>query len=278
MCRLTLSVHMLIKNEDRFIWYAVNSVLPFADKILIFDTGSRDATLKIIDCFKDDRLEYKKRSIKSPADISKLRQEQIEKTKSDWFWVVDGDEIYPEALSREIISLISSEEDDELEGIVVGRYDLLGDIYHYQDDSAGTYDLFNKRGHFALRLINKKNIPGLYVKGIYPYEGYYDRKGIEIIHHSANKFRFTQGKLFHAMYLSRSSLGLSLIDTYHRDKQKIERGKRFSKDTVYPEVFNFSHPACVPTVTNKRSFLYEILALFITPVKIIKRLVWKMIG
>ena len=40
--------HTLVMNEDRFIWYAVMSVIDYVDKILIFDTGSTDGTVRII--------------------------------------------------------------------------------------------------------------------------------------------------------------------------------------------------------------------------------------
>ena len=40
MSDILLTVHMVVKNEDRFIWYALNSVLPYVDKVIIFYTGS----------------------------------------------------------------------------------------------------------------------------------------------------------------------------------------------------------------------------------------------
>ena len=40
--------HTLVKNEERYIWYAVMSVIDWVDKILIWDTGSTDKTVEII--------------------------------------------------------------------------------------------------------------------------------------------------------------------------------------------------------------------------------------
>lgn len=270
-----LTVHMVVKNEDRFIWYALNSVLPYAYKIIIFDTGSTDKTIEIIKSFKDERIRFQSKAVKDAKDIGRLRQQQIKETETSWFWVVDGDEIYPSSLCEEIVEAVKNEKMN-LEGIVVGRYDLLGDIYHYQDETVGVYELFGKRGHNVLRLMNKNKIPGLHVEGIYPYEGYYDKNGIEIIHHDANEFQFTNGKLFHAMYVQRSTLGSNLSDTFYRNKWKIEFGKRVQDNALIPEVFHQPHPVFVPDSYQRRSVLYEIAACFITPIKIIKRKLWRL--
>ena len=38
----------LVRNEERYIWFAAMSVIEHVDKILIWDTGSDDATVMII--------------------------------------------------------------------------------------------------------------------------------------------------------------------------------------------------------------------------------------
>jgi glycosyltransferase involved in cell wall biosynthesis len=45
---MQLTVHCLIKNEENFIFYAIKSVVDFVDKIIIFDTGSTDKTVAIV--------------------------------------------------------------------------------------------------------------------------------------------------------------------------------------------------------------------------------------
>lgn len=261
---------MVVKNEDRFIWYAISSVLPYVKKLLICDTGSSDDTLKIIRSFKDKKIFLSERTISNTTDMAKLRDEQLKNTATDWFWIVDGDEIYSRSLCQEILVIVKND-GINLEGIVVRRYDLLGDIYHYQSGSVGSYNLFGKTGHFVLRLINKRNVSALHVEGKYPHEGYYDKYGREITTHLLEKFKFTEGKLFHAMYLTRSSKGSNLSDTYHRNKWKIELGQKLTQNMNFPEVFNSEKPKFIPQVTNKRSFLYEVGAYIITPVKMFKR-------
>lgn len=270
MSEIPVTVHMVVKNEDRFIWYCVMSVLPYVKKIFISDTGSTDNTINIINKIDGDKIVLLHENVSSPQDISLIRQKQLDKTLTDWVWIVDGDEVYSQRLIDEIDNIIKVN-GSSLEGIVVGRYDLLGDIFHYQDNSAGVYDLFGKKGHFALRLMNRKNIPGLHVEGIYPYEGYYDKKRTEIIHHPSHKFIFTHNKLFHAMYLQRSSKGTELSDTFQRTKYKIETGIQIPIKDI-PEVFFQKHPADVADVTKKRQFSYEVAASIITPFKKLKRI------
>lgn len=274
MVNTPLTAHMVVRNEDRFIWYAINSILPYVEKIIITDTGSTDMTMKIIKSIKSDKITLKSVKIKSVEEISAIRNDQISITATNWFWIVDGDEIYTNKLCEEVIMMLKTT-GNKYEGIVIGRYDLIGDIYHYQTESVGAYDLFERKGHIVLRLINKAKIPGLHVQGVYPYEGYYDEDGIEIIHHNKLRFRITQGKMFHAMYLPRSTRGAVLFDTYHRNKWKIEKGIPKWESIPIPEVFYKTHPFFGKVILKKRSVIYELLASLFTPVKLLKRKLWK---
>lgn len=272
--KTNLTAHIVVKNDDQFIWYALQSILPFVQTILITDTGSSDNTEKIINYFKSSKIIFQKIKITQRTEMTKIRQHQIDETKTDWFWVVDGDEVYPDFVCKEIFSIID-QRGEKLEGIIVGRFDLLGDIYHFQDETVGAYSLFGRSGHFVLRLVNKKNIPGLHVGGVYPYEGYYDKQGKAIIDHPKDRFAWTRGRLFHAMYLQRSSLGSNLSDTFHRGKWKVDKGHAIIDTQLIPKVFLDPHPFEVPTVNQKRSQKYEFAANIVTPIKQIKRSIWK---
>lgn len=267
---------MIVKNEDIFIWYAIASILRYAEKILIFDTGSTDSTVKIIQSFNSPKIIFEQKGSINPRELTLLRQEQVDRTKTDWFWVVDGDEIYPEATCREIQNFIQTK-GNRYEGGAVRRYDLLGDIYHYQSEEIGQYQLFGQKGHLVLRLINKSKLPDLHLLGKYPNEGYYDGSGVPIIEHPIDKFFVTENRLYHAMYLQRSSKGGNLTDTLHRNKVKIEKGYSFNNQENLPEIFFQKKPVYIPSVLNRRDKTYEIKAAIITPIKKIKRKIWKMI-
>jgi len=268
MGKSSITAHMIVKNEDRFVWYAIASVLPYVERFIIFDTGSTDHTVPMIKLFHDKKIIFQAVG-KADADyIVSLRGKQIEMTKTDWIWVVDGDEIYPQKTAQKITRLAKKR---SLYGIIVHRYDLLGDIYHCQNEKVGSYNQFGKLGHYVLRLINKRAFGELQVLGKYPDEYFTDGGGKSIKTYGKDKFAFVEERIFHAMYLRRSSLGGNLRKMLNRNKQKIELGKKID-DKELPEVFFRERPEIVPSVTEKVSFGYQLSATMVTPVKRIKRI------
>ena len=201
----------------------------------------------------------------SSADVTSVRQSQLHRTKNAWIWIVDGDEIYSEATVKECLSAIDS---DKYEGIVVRRYDLLGDIYHRQIESVGSYELFGQKGHLVTRLINKEKIRGLHYQGDYPLEGWFDQTGVSTHDHDRKNWYITDNYLYHAMYLTRSSLGNNLA-MFNRSKYKVETGLKI-EDSI-PEVFSLERPNFVQSPIIQRGFGYELAASIITPIKDLKR-------
>ncbi len=264
----SITAHMIVKNEDRFIWYTINSVLPYVDKFLIYDTGSSDKTVSVIQTFKDKKIIFEKKGTVDAEGLVKLRNEQIHRSATEWIWIVDGDEVYPQDTIKAIIQSVNSS--NNYNGIIVHRYDLLGDIYHCQDEKVGPYNQFGKLGHYVLRLINKNNIFGLKVLGKYPNEYFADQNGMRIKDSGKDHFAIVNERIFHALYLKRSTLGGNLLTTLNRRKNKIELGKEIPTKEL-PQIFFANKPFHVPDVIKKRSLLYSLLAFFITPIKKIKR-------
>jgi glycosyltransferase involved in cell wall biosynthesis len=94
---MQLTVHCLIKNEENFIFYAIKSVVDFVDKIIIFDTGSTDKTVAIVNSLVNQyphKIIFEEKGDCNKSQHTLLRQEMIEKTKTEWFMVLDGDEIW----------------------------------------------------------------------------------------------------------------------------------------------------------------------------------------
>ncbi len=261
-----ITAHMVVKNEDQWVWFAINSVLPYVKKIFITDTGSTDNTLEVIKSIKSPKIKLTQTKINHPSELTKIRQRQLNKTHTSWLWLVDADEIYPQKTAQEIVQAIAT---NRYEGIVVRRYDLLGDVYHRQKETVGAYNLFGHKGHLTIRLLNKKLIKGLHLIGDYPLEGYYDFSGTSVRDRNPQKYYLTKNYLYHAMYLKRSSQGGNLKHVFNRQKYKIEKGIPINNQL--PEVFNLPRPSIVPDPLQKRSFIYETLATFITPIKNLKR-------
>ena len=87
-------MHMMVRNEERFIRTALEAVLPIAKEIIVFDTGSTDDTVKIVGGIKSKKIRLFLKGPVSPSALVGLRNEMAEMTKTEWFFVVDGDEIF----------------------------------------------------------------------------------------------------------------------------------------------------------------------------------------
>lgn len=250
-----ITAHMIVKNEDIWVSKAINSVLPFVDSFLITDTGSTDNTVRFIKSINSPKIIFNQKEIKSRSEIAAIRTQQIKSTHTPWIWIVDGDEIYTEPLVNEIIA---STRELKYQAVVVRRYDLLGDVYHRQIESVGSYSMFGETGHLLIRLINMNKFKDLEVKGEYPLESYYSNN-ICINDFPREHVYITNFALFHAMYLKRSSLGFNL-PMFNRSKYKIETGIKINEDL--PKLLIGS---------PRRSLFYEIIARVVTPIKNLKR-------
>lgn len=259
--------NMLVKNEDKFIWYAVKSVIDKIDKLIIWDTGSEDKTLDIIKILKREyptKIEYKEIGKLDPKGITEARQKMLEISKCDWILIVDGDEVWWKKSIDEVISVINKK-DDDLYAVVIPTINLIGDVYHYQEEKAGEYQILGKKGHLNLRAINKK-IKGLKVKGDYPLEGFYDGEDV-LLQENDEKLIFIDAPVLHFTNLIRSTK----VRTDNKRKIKYELGDSFKKEFRYPEVLYFDLPEIVEPVWEKMSLGYKTRSLIETPLKKIKR-------
>lgn len=99
-----LTAHALIKNEERFIWLSVMSVIHYVDKVMIWDTGSTDDTKQIcwgLRKIYPDKIEFKEVGECDGLRHTELRNEMIAQTTTDWIMILDGDEIWPGKAMKE---------------------------------------------------------------------------------------------------------------------------------------------------------------------------------
>lgn len=264
----TIWGNCIIKNEDKYIWFAVKSVINHLDKLIIYDTGSTDRTVKIIEELKEEypgKIIFEKKDSVDPAGLTKLRQEMLDRTKSDWLLLLDGDEVWWEESIKRTINEIN--QNNNLSALVNPTVNLIGDIFHYQEEEAGKYNILGKKGHFNIRAINRK-IPGLHIKNAYPLEGFFDGEG-DLIQNKEEKLRFIDAPLLHLTFLPRSTVDDKA--TLHRDKVKLEIGKTFRKGFRYPEVFYLERPPGVGDPFIKMNLIYAMKASLLTPLRKLKR-------
>ncbi len=196
---MKLAVHCIVKNEENYIWYALTSVVAFADKIIVFDTGSSDKTVSII---KELQVHYPNIIFEEKGECdqkrhTELRQEMIERTMSDWFMILDGDEVWSRRGMEEIMRVMSTE---DTECFIAPFYLCVGDVYHYS--KKGAYTLRGKVVHATPRLF--KNNKGLHWSGSYNHDAICDNEGRKVF--EKEKVVFLQEKFWHLSHLRRSSI------------------------------------------------------------------------
>lgn len=269
--KTTIWGHSIVKNEDNYIWFSLMSVINYLDKILVYDTGSTDNTKKIINIIKNkypDKIVFVDYGPVDEEGFTKARQDMLSKTKSDWVFLLDGDEVWWEDSLKKTVNLIQKE-NQNLEFIVNPCINLIGDIYHFQDDAVGEYKLLGRKGHMNIRAVNM-SIDGLHFDKPYGSEGFFDKDNLPIQDREPVKAVFIDSPYLHFSHLSRSSHNNSSV-MQRSKKIKYELGSRFDKDFKYPEVFYQDYPDIVVNPWKKISTLFKARALFETPFRKLKR-------
>lgn len=265
---MKITAHVLLKNEENFVWYSIMSVINYVGRIIIYDTGSDDKTLNIIKKINDKKIIL--REIKSDKFYEdKLRQQMLDETTSDWFIVLDADEIWWDDSIKMVTDLIQNE-GDQLDSIVVPTVNMVGDIYHYQEKEAGRYNLAGRIGHYATRAINRKII-GLHGQGEHGVFMWADENETKIEDRDKKKIKYLDAPYIHTTHLKRSdNFGDKAV--YKRTKKlKYEIGIETPKDYFYPEVFFRPRPKFVKSPWETPTFLYKVIATIETPLKKIRR-------
>lgn len=83
----TISVCMIVKNEEKQLDACLRSLKPIADEIIIVDTGSTDRTKKIASEFTDKIYDFE-----WVDDFSAARNFAFSKAKMDYIYTADADE------------------------------------------------------------------------------------------------------------------------------------------------------------------------------------------
>ncbi|MBP2654665.1 MAG: glycosyl transferase family 2 [Firmicutes bacterium] len=83
----TVSLTMIVRNEEKNLAYCLNSVKTAVDEIVIVDTGSTDQTISIAERYTDKVYHYLWQD-----DFSAARNFAISKSSGQWILVMDADE------------------------------------------------------------------------------------------------------------------------------------------------------------------------------------------
>ena len=275
----SITVHCVVKNEEKWVWYALNSVIDIAQKVLIFDTGSTDKTVEIIKKIKNKKIVFEQKGEVDAKGLVNLRKNQLERTKTSWFLILDGDEIWPQKTKKELIQKLKNAKDKDW-GVVVRAYNFVGDIYHVHPESINYHWPFAPKNYIGwanLRVL-KTSAPGLGIAGEYPLEYYYDKTGSPIQNYGSKHLMFLKNRYLHTTYLMRSENRTKDRESLNRAKKaKLELGIKLPKNFAYPKIlFDKRQPKTFFPIWKKRSLAETSLAAVQTPFKETRRKLLKL--
>lgn len=256
---------MVVKNEQQWVWYALASVLPYVDRVIVVDTGSTDDTLKLLRRFKSPKLTLLTKLANSRSDLVSIRQMMVNNTTTPWFLLVDGDEIWPENQLKSLTASLAHYQRN-IQAVVVDVYNCVGDIFHRQDPKASKYRLLGKTGAYSIRAF--RNSPGFSWQGQYPLEAWCDPQG-ESINHQDQHLAYLPVHYWHTTHLKRSDDMSSRAVIDRVGKYKLELGYPIPRDHV-PSVF-FNPPKGVPSAMTTLAPMEWLQAAVLTPPRYLKR-------
>lgn len=268
---MKIYAHTLFKNEEKWLWYSVTSIIDYVDKVLLWDTGSTDNSFEIAKKLKliyKDKIDLRQYGSVTSETFYKARQSMLDETDSDWFIVVDADEIW---WNKSIEFLVNSIKnfDKTVESIVVPTINLIGDMYHYQSSESGNYRFGDLVGHYNLRAVNR-HIDGLHSLGRHGVWGWADKNGKQI--QDRNTYQFLDAPYLHATFMPRGEKREDdAIVPKRYNKLKYEIGNSFPLDYYYPESLFDNIPGFIISPWKVMSIQYRLRALIETPLKKIKR-------
>ena len=234
----TITAHCLVKNEENFIWYAIKSVIDFVDQVIVFDTGSTDKTIEMVKELQQeypDKIIFEEKGECDKKGHTDLRQEMIEKTRTDWFIILDGDEIWTKNGIEEIVSIINN--NSNVECLIASFYLCVGDIFHYS--KKGFYNILGRQGHFSPKIYKK--LPGIHWSGDYGKGDAIFNADKEIFINNGNSV-FLQNRYWHTSSLIRSPKDAEIKLGRHKEVMTYSlkfagMGFEIPKEEELPEVF-----------------------------------------
>jgi glycosyltransferase involved in cell wall biosynthesis len=250
----TLTVHMMLCNEERWVWYAIMAVIEYVDHIIIFDTGSTDATVDIINnIIKNkeyaDKIVFEEKGKVVREDFVKLRNEMVQRTTDDYFMVLDGDEIYYADQMIKLREALDSSEEYDMG--ISGFINCAGDVRHYRNPLNEHYGFANREGAITHR------VTSMHIDGVRcgspdgKWDGYYDGKGNYITPENGFKVYWADGFYLHMSVMMRSSSTKKDSEVgwpsgrLEKLKSKSTWDSAFPKNFKYPEVFYIDRPKTI---------------------------------
>lgn len=262
---IEVTTHSLVKNEQNWIWFSLTSVIDQVTRALVYDDNSSDNTAKIISTINSPKLICKKVQAVTPGDHTKIRNEMVRQTKTDWFVILDGDEVWNQKTFANFLRFLEKQP-QKVWAVVTRTRNCVGDVFHYQAESAGRYEILGRKGNLNIRAYRK--LPGFHWANDYPLEAWCDNSG-RPVNTQDDHLAFFDDFYWHMTFLPRTS-DSSIVKGWR--KVKLESGITVKDKTSLPEVFfSKNRPAIVADPLKKMPLWKDSLGKVILGLKNIRR-------
>ena len=105
MSNSSLSVCMIVQNEEKYIQKCLDSIQDVADQIVVIDTGSEDDTIPLVKEYDTDLYHYDWEN-----DFSEARNYSLREASGEWILQIDADEVLEK--SEGLTSLLNNSGND----------------------------------------------------------------------------------------------------------------------------------------------------------------------
>ncbi len=139
----TISLCMIVKNEEKVIGRCLDSIKEIVDEIIVVDTGSTDLTKNIVENYTNKIYDFKWED-----DFSKARNFSFSKATKDYIMWLDADDII---LENDIIKLkqLKNNLNPSSTHVVMMKYNI-----SFDEDNNPTFSYYRER--IFLRKLNLK--------------------------------------------------------------------------------------------------------------------------
>lgn len=127
---ITISLCMIVKNEEKVLARCLDSVADLMDEIVIVDTGSTDRTKEIAACYTDHIYDFE-----WVDDFSAARNFAFSKAHMDYIYSADADEVLNEENRRKFRTLKDNLLPEiEIVQMKYGNQLQFGTVYNYDEE------------------------------------------------------------------------------------------------------------------------------------------------
>lgn len=137
----TVSLCMIVKNEEKNLKKCLESVAPYVDEIIIADTGSTDGTKEICENFSVQLYQYTWED-----NFSEARNFSISKATGDWILWMDADEVLENKSQKKLSFLL--EDHNEVYSVKLLHYCDTKESSLFDDYISYNYRIFKNHKNF----------------------------------------------------------------------------------------------------------------------------------